>query len=63
MGDNASVACLVLSIVAAEAAGGVKVTDVVGMGVPAGLHLREHIFLIKAFDLCDGGIDLGSVLC
>ena len=46
-----AIGCLVLTVVTAETARPVLVPDVVGVGGPAGLHLREEIPLINLLHL------------
>ena len=47
----------VLAVVAAEAAGGIEVADVVRVRLPVGLHFREEVGLVDALDFADGPFD------
>ena len=46
--DFLAVITLVFTIVAAKTSGRSDVTDIVGVGLPVGLHFREKVALVDA---------------
>ena len=60
LGDPLAGVADVLAVMAAEAAGRDPVADVVGVFVPADLHLGEEIGAVDGLDLLDGGVEPGS---
>ena len=52
----------VLAIVAAEAAGGIKMADVVWMSLPISLHLWKEVSLKDSLNFRDGAFDRARVL-
>src|SRR6266545_698014 len=56
-GATAGVGCLVLAVMAAEAAEEIVVADVVGMSAPRDLHLGEDVAQIDGFHLLGRGLD------
>ena len=47
-----------LSVVAAETAGPILVTAVVYLGLPVGVHLREHVAVIECHHMGNGLFDV-----
>ena len=47
----------VFAVVATEAAGEIKVTDVIRVGLPVGLHLGEEVGAKDSLDLGDGTLN------
>ena len=54
LGDNLAGGGFVLAAVTAETAGEVKMADVIGIGIPGDLHVREEIPVIDALDIFHG---------
>ena len=57
-GDDLSLLIFMITVVAAEAAGGDHMADVVGIFFPADLHFREHILAVDP--LQGGGQEIKS---
>src|SRR5262250_1187550 len=58
--DDLAAVADVLAVVTAEATGKVKMSNVVRMRLPVGLHLRKEISLENALNFGDSGVDRWS---
>src|SRR3954468_7728106 len=59
--DDSPVRGLVLIVVAAEAAGGIRVAEIVLVRAPAHLHRRKHVAGVEPLRRADQLIDLAAV--
>ena len=62
IGDNFAGAADVLTVVTAEAAGEIKMADVVRMGLPIRLHLGKKVSLKNTLNFRDRAFDRGLLL-
>ena len=60
--DYLAVVAHVFAIMTTEATVEIKMSDVIRMGLPVGLHLREKIRLKNSLDLFHRAIDRGALL-
>ena len=60
--NNAPIATYMFPIVTAETALRIEVTDVIGMGLPIGVHLREEVGLEDSLGLSNGSLYRGALV-